>query len=85
MRPSTSSVQFGAGPVEQACERITGAGFEAIDIWDWFYNCKHLAEIDCQGYVNPFMHREPEPDAMSAALVKSREYMMACHQQAIAE
>lgn len=27
-----------------------------------------LAKIDYRGYVNPFMHGEPEPDAMTAAL-----------------
>jgi sugar phosphate isomerase/epimerase len=34
-----------------------------------------LAKADYRGYVNPFMHHEPKPDAMSAALKKSREYL----------
>jgi len=44
MRLSTSSVQFGSLPVEQACERIAALGFEAIDIWSSFYECGHLDE-----------------------------------------
>ncbi len=35
-----------------------------------------LAKIDYPWYVNPFMHGEPEPDAMTAALRKSREYLL---------
>ncbi|MDZ7616831.1 MAG: hypothetical protein U1E05_07505, partial [Patescibacteria group bacterium] len=35
-----------------------------------------LAKIDYRGYVNPFMHGEPEPDAMTAALRQSREYLL---------
>lgn len=35
-----------------------------------------LARIDYQGYVNPFMHHEPEPDEMDQALAKSREYLL---------
>lgn len=37
-----------------------------------------LARINYRGCVNPFMHHEPEPDAMSAALGKAREYLLAC-------
>jgi sugar phosphate isomerase/epimerase len=37
-----------------------------------------LAKIDYRGYVNPFMHGEPEPDAMTAALRQSREYLLRC-------
>lgn len=34
-----------------------------------------LAEVDYRWYVNPFMHGEPEPDAMSVALARSRDYL----------
>ena len=46
---------------------------------------KALAEIGYQGYVNPFMHSEPQPDAMSVALEKSRDYMLASQEQAVAD
>lgn len=42
MHMSTSSVQFGALPIEQACERIAALRFEAIDIWSSFDHCRHL-------------------------------------------
>jgi hypothetical protein len=35
-----------------------------------------LAAIDYAGFVNPFMHFEPEPDEMDAALKKSRQYLL---------
>ena len=38
-----------------------------------------LAKINYRFYVNPFMHNEPEPDAMAKALLKSRDYLKACH------
>jgi len=37
-----------------------------------------LAKIRYRGYVNPFMHGDLEPAAMSAALAKSREYLQQC-------
>lgn len=40
-----------------------------------------LAKADYRWYVNPFMHGEPEPDAMSAALEKSREYLLECERR----
>ena len=42
-----------------------------------------LAKIDYRGYVNPFMHHEPAPDAMSAALAKSRDYLRSCYAKAV--
>lgn len=39
---------------------------------------KALADINYPGYVNPFMHHEPEPDIMEEALKKSREYLIDC-------
>jgi sugar phosphate isomerase/epimerase len=37
-----------------------------------------LAKIRYRGYVNPFMHGDLEPEAMSAALAKSRDYLQQC-------
>lgn len=37
-----------------------------------------LAKIRYRGYVNPFMHGDLEPDTMSAALAKSRDYLRQC-------
>jgi sugar phosphate isomerase/epimerase len=42
-----------------------------------------LAKIDYKWYVNPFMHNEPEPDEMSKALEKSRDYLKACYEKAV--
>ena len=42
-----------------------------------------LAKAGYRGYVNPFMHGDVEPDAMSAALVKSREYLAGCYAKAV--
>jgi len=41
-----------------------------------------LAKAGYAWYVNPFMHHEPEPDVMSAALAKSRDYLKACYARA---
>ena len=38
-----------------------------------------LAKVGYSGYVNVFTHHHMEPDAMSAALAKSRDYLMKCH------
>ena len=42
-----------------------------------------LAKADYRGYVNPFMHHQPEPDAMSAALAKSVAYLKATYDKAV--
>ena len=42
-----------------------------------------LAEVKYRWYVNPFMHHEPEPDAMAAALAKSRDYLRKCYETAL--
>jgi sugar phosphate isomerase/epimerase len=41
-RLSTSTIHFKRLSIEQACERIAQAGFEAIDIWSAYENCQHL-------------------------------------------
>lgn len=43
-----------------------------------------LAQIDYKHYVNPFMHGEPEPDAMAEALKKSRAYLLDCYEKKVA-
>jgi len=43
-----------------------------------------LAEVKYRWYVNPFMHHEPEPDAMSAALAKARDYLKQCYAKSLA-
>ncbi len=48
-------------------------GIGPMDFTPWL---AALAKIDYRGYVNPFMHGEVEPDAMTAALRKSREYLL---------
>lgn len=42
-----------------------------------------LSRANYRGYVNPFMHHEPKPDEMSAALAKSRDYLKACYAKAV--
>lgn len=42
-----------------------------------------LARAGYAHYVNPFMHHEPEPDAMSAALKKAKAYLEDCYAKAV--
>jgi sugar phosphate isomerase/epimerase len=41
-----------------------------------------LAKAAYAWYVNPFLHNEPEPEAMTAALAKSRDYLKQCYAKA---
>lgn len=45
MRLSTSSIHFMGLPIEKACERIAGLGFEAVDIWSAHQGCPHLDDV----------------------------------------
>jgi sugar phosphate isomerase/epimerase len=45
MRLSTSSIHFMQLSIEQACERISKLGFEAIDIWSAHEGCPHLDDV----------------------------------------
>jgi sugar phosphate isomerase/epimerase len=45
MRLSFSSVMLAGLPIEEVCARAAKLGFEAIDIWCPFDNCKHLADV----------------------------------------
>lgn len=42
-----------------------------------------LARVNYRGHVNPFMHGDLPPADMSAALAKSRDYLLTCHAQAV--
>ncbi len=42
-----------------------------------------LAKVGYAGYVNPFMHGEPGPDAMAAAVAKARDYLKDCYAKAV--
>jgi sugar phosphate isomerase/epimerase len=48
-------------------------GIGPTDMLPWL---RALANINYQGVVNPFMHHEPQPDAMDTALAKSRAYLL---------
>lgn len=42
-----------------------------------------LAKAGYSGYVNPFMHGEPEPEQAAAALGKSRDYLKDCYAKTV--
>jgi sugar phosphate isomerase/epimerase len=42
-----------------------------------------LAKSGYRWYVNPFMHDEPKPDVMSAAMAKSCRYLEQCYEKAV--
>lgn len=50
-------------------------GIGPTDFKPWL---RALAEVNYAGYVNAFMHGHVEPDAMTAALTKSRDYLRQC-------
>jgi sugar phosphate isomerase/epimerase len=50
-------------------------GHGPTDFKPWL---RALAKVDYRGYVNAFMHGHIEADAMSAALSKSRDYLVQC-------
>jgi sugar phosphate isomerase/epimerase len=45
MRLAFSSVMLAELPIEEVCARAAKLGFEEIDIWCPFDNCKHLADV----------------------------------------
>jgi sugar phosphate isomerase/epimerase len=47
-------------------------GYGPTDFSPWL---RALAKVNYRYYVNPFMHGEIEPDAMSAALAKAKAYL----------
>lgn len=48
-------------------------GIGPVDCGPWL---KALAKIEYRYYVNPFMHHEPEPEAMTEALAQSKKYLL---------
>ena len=58
-------------------EQLPGIG--KTDFTPWL---AALAEVNFRWPVNPFMHGEPEPDKMSEALVKARDYLKQCYDKA---
>jgi len=42
-----------------------------------------LGKVGYRGYVNPFTHHHMAPDAMAAALARSRDYLRACYRKAM--
>ena len=50
-------------------------GHGPADFTPWL---RALAQVNYRGFVNAFMHGHVEPDAMSAALAKSRDYLKQC-------
>lgn len=55
-------------------------GHGPADFVPWL---KALAQINYQGYVNPFMHGNPKPEELTAGIVKACAYLKACHAKAI--
>ncbi len=53
-------------------------GIGPTDMGPWL---RALAEIDYRGYVNPFMHHEPDPDDMDRVLKTSRDYLRKTYDQ----
>jgi len=51
-------------------------GIGPADCVEWL---KALQEIRYKWYVNPFMHHQPDPDKMTAALKKSVDYLKKCY------
>jgi sugar phosphate isomerase/epimerase len=58
---------------EKLDKRLQLPGIGPTDMRPWL---RALAAIDYAGFVNPFMHYEPEPAEMDVALKKSRQYML---------
>ena len=53
-------------------------GIGPADCVEWL---KALRDIHYKWYVNPFMHHQPDPDKMTAALAKSRDYLKKCYEK----
>ena len=57
-------------------EQLPGIG--PTDMTPWL---QALSDIRYRGYVNPFMHGHPGPEAMAAHLAKSHDYLKACYKK----
>jgi sugar phosphate isomerase/epimerase len=62
---------FYAWQAQPGTQQLPGIG--PTDFTPWL---AALAKADYRWYVNPFMHGEPEPDEMTEALRKSRQYLL---------
>jgi hypothetical protein len=62
---------FYAWQNQPGAAQLPGAGPANFKPW-----LNALAKANYRGYVNPFMHGHLEAPAMSAALVKSKDYLM---------
>jgi len=71
---------FYAWQSQAGVNQLPGHGPEDFQPW-----LAALAKANYEGYVNPFMHHEPPPDEMSAALAKSRKYLLDCCTKAVAK
>lgn len=67
---------FYAWQNQPGLNQLPGAG--PADFTPWL---KGLAAAGYPGYVNPFLHGEVEPDAMSLALGESRGYLLECRRR----
>jgi sugar phosphate isomerase/epimerase len=54
-------------------------GHGPADFVPWL---KALAEVNYQGFVNPFMHGHPTPEELSAGMIKACAYLKDCHTRA---
>jgi sugar phosphate isomerase/epimerase len=67
-----------------ACQRGDGIeqmpGHGPADFTPWL---AALAKINYAWYVDPFMHREPEPPAMAAAHEKACQYLRKCYTKGV--
>ena len=51
-------------------------GIGPADMQPWI---QALADVRYRGYVNPFMHGQPEPERMAAHLATARDYLKDCY------
>jgi sugar phosphate isomerase/epimerase len=61
-------------------EQLPGIGPADCEPW-----IAELAGIDFRWPVTPFMHHEPESEAMSASLARSRDYLKKCYAKTVAK
>jgi sugar phosphate isomerase/epimerase len=54
-------------------------GHGPADFVPWL---KALAEVNYQGFVNPFMHGHPAPEELTAGMIKACAYLKDCHTRA---
>ena len=65
---------FYAWQHEEGAGQFPGVGPANMEPW-----IKALADVRYRGYVNPFMHGHPTPEAMAAHLATARDYLRDCY------